>query len=513
MTNRKRLNKRIRVDERFDENEPMAKAIRSLAPADSAMDPEARERMMGHLLSVQRSLRREPVAARRPVLRRALVPALAVVLIAAVLAAVLVPMFYNGTPEKPSVAHQPAKFLNLVGSVEVRTPERDWRAAKPSDRIASGWSIRTGAASMASVHFPEGSIARITDGSEARISRITSEEVAIDHISGGTYHRVHKGTKYTVVNSGVASHALGTAFNIENRVPERLEILTVESAVEVVIGAHEPIKVSQGEVMTVSLTDEKSAEKQPVSRERLQDSRLVASVQQDAEAGYPTGVYENIDVPTTPQEEAAQTAPSSEESIQMAGSVADLVATLSWSFTGSPEFGSLVLLRAEGAEPTYPENEIARYTDTSISSATDDTIESGHTYQYRLAGIPAESGEVLYSNTVIADVPVPDQPPGPATVSLVASPTDSAVDLEWSVSGVDRFGGYVLERVVEKAPQGSQTPVGSTSFRRFQSSDVFFSFADTTVSKGHSYSYRVGLVVDGAVMVYSEWRTASVAAP
>ena len=507
MTDRRKLNRRIRVDEKFDEQEPMAKAMRSLVPAESRMDPEARERMMGHLLSVQRGLRAPGHPRHSPFLRHAFVPALAVILIAAVLAAVLVPMFYGNPQKHKVVTSQPATFLNLVGTVQVQSPGHDWRTARPGDRILGGWKIKTGAASLASIRFDEGSIARLTDGSEAKITRIAPDEVAIDHVTGSTYHRVHKGTKYTVVNSDVASHALGTAFNVENRVPDRLEILTVESAVEVSIGDHEPIKVSQGEVMTVSMSEDKKADLQPVSRERLQDSRLVASVQQDAEAGYSTGVYQNIDVPTDPASEPAQTTPVQSPSIQMAGSVADLVATLSWSLTGPVDFGSLVLLRSEGSEPTYPDSEIARYSDTSISSATDNTIQRGHTYQYRVAGIPAESGEVLYSNTVVVDVPLPDQPPGPVSISLLAQPSSGGVYVEWSISGASGFSGYVLERVVEKAPEGSQTPVGSTSFRRIESTDVFYSYFDTSVTAGHAYSYRVGLVVGGSVMVYSDWKT------
>jgi hypothetical protein len=443
--------------------------------------------------------------------RRALIPAVAVVLVAAVLGAVLLPMFFGGSSKKRVTTPQIARFGDLVGDVRVLEPGRSWRAATAGDRIGAGWSVRTESGSLASICFPEGSIARVTDGSQAKIVTVAADEVAIEHVSGGTYHRVHKGTKYTVINGDVSSHALGTAFNVENRMPGHLEILTVESAVEVSIGSHEPIKVSQGEVMTVSMSQDKKAEKQPVSRERLQDSRLMASVKQDAEAGYSTGVYKNLDVPTSPQREVPQTAPSQSPSIQMAGDVADLVATLSWNLVGPVEYGELVLLRSEGVEPTYPANEIARYSDTSMSSATDNTIQRGRTYQYRVAGIPAGSGEVVYSNTVVVDVPALKQPPGPVSVSLSVKPSANGVSAEWSVSGATRFSGFVVERVVEKAPDGSQTPAGSTSFRRIQSSDVFYSYLDETVMPGHTYSYRVGLVVGGAVMMYSDWRGAEVA--
>jgi len=55
----RRLNKRITVDEGFDAEDPMASAIRSLMPADTEMDQQSREHMMGHLFSVQRGAARK----------------------------------------------------------------------------------------------------------------------------------------------------------------------------------------------------------------------------------------------------------------------------------------------------------------------------------------------------------------------------------------------------------------------------------------------------------------------
>jgi hypothetical protein len=504
---RRRLDRRIAVDEKFDEKESAAAAMRSLMPPDSSMDLEARQRMMGHLFSVQRSRVRSRQARKKPVARRALVPALAVVLVAAVLGAILVPVMFSGTSRKAVRKQRTATFLDLVGSVSVQTPRGGWKAAGAQDAPGEGWSVKTGPASTVSIRFPDGSIARLTDGSEARILLIGAGEVSVEHVRGSTYHRVNKGTKYTVTNSGVASHALGTAFNVENRVPGRLEILTIESAVEVSIGTHDPIKVSQGEVMTVSLAQDKKAEKQPVSRERLQDSRLMSSVQQDAEAGYSTGVYENLDVPASDQQQPAQTQPSQSPSIQLAGKIADSSMNLSWTMSGAADYENLVLLRTEGPEPTYPDNEISRYTDTSMASASDDTVQKGHTYQYRIAAVPKGSGEVIYSNTVVVDVPSPEPQPSPASVSLAAKPSSNGVTVDWSVSGTTTFNGFALERVVEKAPDGSSTPAGSTSFKKIDSDDVYYSYFDNSAQTGHTYSYRVGLIVNGAVMVYSDWVT------
>ena len=307
MFSRRKLYKGIGIDDGFDENVPMARVIRELVPEDSKMDSDARERMMGHLLSVQRGAARGPV--RRSPARRALVPALAFALVIAIAAAVILPTFLGGKHRSPA-PRSGAGFQKLVGDVQVRSHGATWKKATMEDAVAAGWSVRTGPASFATVHFPDGSIMRITDGSEAVVTRIGSGYVSIRHVSGSTYHRVRKGTTYVVTNQDVSSRARGTAFNVENRVPGHLEILTIESAVEVAIGKLEPIKVSQGEVMTVTLAENK-ADKQPVSIDRLKDGRLMSSVQQDAEAGYPTGVYEDVDfskqtTPATSPEQPTQ---------------------------------------------------------------------------------------------------------------------------------------------------------------------------------------------------------------
>ena len=126
---------------------------------------------------------------------------------------------------------------------------------------------------------------------------------------------------------------------------------------------------------------------------------------------------------------------------------------------------------------------------------------------------PAVSGEgapVAYSNTLVMSASEPGAAPEPVSVTLRGSLLPGGISLEWSVTGASVFTGFVLERVVEKAPGGSDTPAGSASSRRIDSANVFFTFVDDSVAVGHVYSYRVGLVVDGAAMVYSDTVTLEV---
>lgn len=233
------------IDESFDAGHPVAEAIRSLLPSETRMSDEARERMMGHLLAVRRRVARgapaRPGSRPRRIHKTALVTAAAVLVLAAVLTAVLLPIHFGGGTK---TARQFARLQSPDGKVEVMPSGGKWRAAEDGERLAPGWRVRAGDDSFASVAFPEGSIMRLADGSEAILQAIGKQSVTVGHLTGGTYHRVRAGTRYLVSNRGISARALGTAFSVESREPGNLEILSVENAVEVEIGkqAHQGLR-------------------------------------------------------------------------------------------------------------------------------------------------------------------------------------------------------------------------------------------------------------------------------
>ena len=501
------MHRRIKYAEGVDSGHPVAEAIRELRPPDSEMSPEARERMMDRLFFVQRSMApgKEKRGARR--WRYALVPAAALSLLAVLLFVILFSAGQKSVPQRRF-----ARLADRDGYIEVRQPGEGWHRVEEGERLEVGCRIRSGPRSYASVTFPEGSTMRLTDGSEARVKSLGARSVAVEHMEGGTYHRVRKGTGYTVVNGDVSLRALGTAFNVENRVPKQFEIVTVENAVEVEVGSHEPIKVSQGEVMVVAMTGEKKAEMQPVSRERLEEERLYTSAKKDAQAGNSTGIYQELDVTMDqkPPGEPQPPSPASKLVVNLGAVASETGVSLNWGVSGEGDYDALALLRSETSAPSLPADEIVRYSDISMTSATDNSLLQEHTYQYRLAAIKGSSA-LAYSNTVVVTIPKPQPKPEPASVSLAARASGNGVLLEWSVAGTNKFGGFVVERYVEKAPPGSATPPGSSSVKRIVSGDVLYSYMDSSVAAGHTYSYRVGLLVDGAVMVYS--RAVSVEVP
>lgn len=508
-----RLNKRTgRTSEDFDAVHPMAKLLKEAAALETEMGLEAREQMMERLLYQQKRLMRRRAASARvdrgwsPAWKAAALSGVAVVIVT--LLVVVLVLSVGG--HKPVTVRQFAKVQGVEGDVLVRDQSGSWRHAREGEALAAGSGIKTGAGSFVSLVFPEGSILRVTDDSEASVKAIGAGSVAVEHLSGSTYHRVHKGSDYVVSKEDISLHALGTAFNVDSRQPENLEIVTVESDVNVAIGEHHPIKVCEGEVMRVDMTGEKKAEKQAVSRERLEEDRLKNSVTRDAQAGYDTGIYEQVDVPLQPAQSAPgpeTTSPKPPElAIELLGAAAETGVELSWKVSGSGVYASLVLLRSESKAPEYPGDRIAEYIDKSISRAKDDSVVEGATYQYRLVAADEDDQAVAYGNTLVVSVPKANSKPDQASVSLVvvAPSPPKTVDLEWSVAGASSFDGFVVERTVEKAPAKSATPVGTTTFNQLESSSILYSYQDSDVARGHTYGYRVGLMVNGTAMVYSE---------
>ena len=191
----------IKIDESFDESNEVAAAIRSLVPPDTSMDEEVLDRMVGHLLSLQRRHLHGRQASRHHRLGTASLAAAALLVIAAVLVGVIVPAFMSGS--KPAPTRSIALLGSLKGTVSVKPPGEKWQASSERAKISAGWTVKTGKGSLVSVTFPEGSIMRVSDESEAEVVTMTRRSITVEHIAGDTYHRVHTGTRYTVTNSGV----------------------------------------------------------------------------------------------------------------------------------------------------------------------------------------------------------------------------------------------------------------------------------------------------------------------
>lgn len=480
---------------------PVSALIREVMPPEVSLSADSRRRM---LQGMEQACYRRALGCRCP--KRLWPAVVAGVLVAiAALAGLALAIPFNRSPE-PAAPRATIAFYH--GRVEFREPGAGWAPVETGLQLTPGITLRTSTGAAAGVEFPDGSLARVTDESEIEIRGFSESSVDLYHVSGGTYHRTSEGSQYLVASGELSARAAGGAFNLENRVPGCIEVLSVRNEVEVEIGKHRPVKVDQGEVLVLAVA-EKKADRQPVSRERLKDERLVASVQEDAREGHSTGIYERVSlVDSKDRADVEEPVTLAELSLELRGSGSPAGAALNWSVIEDVPGGSdmiLALLRSGDSEPVYPDNEIAVYLSPSITSARDDGIVPGQAYQYRLVAV-IEGKAAAYSNTLIISTRLPE--PEEPSIELEASVVEGGVLLEWSVAGAARFDGYLVERKVVRGPGDSSTPAGTVTMLEINSSGPLESHTDTSVRKGHSYSYRVAVLVDGMTVAQSPERKA-----
>jgi fibronectin type 3 domain-containing protein len=196
--------------------------------------------------------------------------------------------------------------------------------------------------------------------------------------------------------------------------------------------------------------------------------------------------YSNTDAVRIPGGPEVPAAPRLEVDL-----VAPRAARLRWTDVAN-ETGYSIERRVDGSEQPFAE---IRRVNAGVTTITDDGLEPGKTYIYRVRAFNAV-GNSPYSNTGVARVLLEGLPTAPRELrATVVSPT--RVDLRW----IDSTGetAYRIERRVDgtdawvkigNAPQDATT------------------FSDTTAQPGKTYLYRVR--ADNAVG-HSPWSNVAVA--
>ena len=165
---------------------------------------------------------------------------------------------------------------------------------------------------------------------------------------------------------------------------------------------------------------------------------------------------------------------------------------LNWTNVAG-ETGYRVERRVDGS--TDPFREIAR-TGADVTTSTDDALEPGKTYLYRVRAFNA-AGNSVYSNTVnrtiSRDTSVPSAPTNVAATLI----GPRAVRVTWS--RVDNARGYRIERVVEGTGEGWRV-VGTVG------ADAS-SFTQDGLMAGKTYVYRVRAFNDAGTSAPSEARS------
>ncbi|MEW6555212.1 MAG: fibronectin type III domain-containing protein [Actinomycetota bacterium] len=490
--------------------------VRGTAPEISGLSEDARRRIWNGAVSQGRELTREATRGR-------LVPRLAwaaAALAAAALITILAIVLVGGGGPVPWEPGNMSMLFVERGEVTIRDVQGEERKAGDDEVIEAGDTILASADAQCIVEFESGCIMRLYG--EGEVGFAAGEEGLVAEVARGqTYHRVVEGARYTARATGVSVAARGTAFTFDVR-GEAGKIISVQSAVEVTLDAAEieglASQLEQGDVLIYGGPE--GPRVQEVTLEDLDSEWLRWNKSLDEALGLPVGELSRLDEavadgePPEPQaptgEEGEQPAPQPqpspapaptptptppvEKSVSLTGSARAGAVDFSWTVTGYSGYQGFKLCRSEtNPSPSYP-GDWWMYVDGAASrSATDTSVQAGHTYYYRLAVYNA--GDVLgYSNAVQVTVP---GAPAELSITLSATAASGKISLSWDVSGGGTYSGF---KVCRSETNPSPAYPGDTCTYVDASAR---SFTDTGVTSGHTYYYRVGIYKDGTIIKYS----------
>jgi len=518
----------FRHDPELRELERLSSMLEAVSMSEPMPSRQAQARMRDRVMESHRRLmegehkrEKDPaksVSTLEP--RRLSYPALAA---AAVLAAILVvsavvftgPAEITIQPTLPSARAEAAVFA--TGPVEVLPPGGEWTEMEGDITLEEGGAVRTPGGVRAEVAYGGENLFRLDYGSEASLPVISEDAIVVELRSGEGYFRAQEGTTYTVRGGGLEARAVGTAFDVD-LTAETPELLALQRGVEAVCIREDAGSVMLDEGGMLSLpqdlgTDGLSGQVREISMERLQEEWLLWNRDIDSSRGWDVGILSSVEPPPSQvpeisslgeeegggeeDEEGEEEGGETLEMFLLAGLQQGGVA-LSWDLSGG-EVAEFILLRAEGGEPAYPRDVLARLP-SDARQFLDREVADGRIYTYRVA---AESGGGLtYSNAVT--VAVPEKPP---VIQLDARLIDGGagmpvVQLSWHVEGRVTADTYVLVRG-EMNVQPVYPPGNDMVEFRFAAAGPDYSFIDRDVYTGYTYNYRVFAVSGGAVTLES----------
>ncbi len=494
------------LDEELKAMVRLADRVRAAAPAVAPLDGEACRRIWEsatgretEALAPQRRRSKSPRAAWGLATAAAL---------AAMVVLALALVFTGGGP-----VPEPSPFARLrISQGEIAVVGRDGaeRPAEDGAELSGGDTVICRSGSRGVVEFESGSFMRL-DGDSRAVLYSRDGGVEVEVASGRTYHRVLGGKTYAVVSGGVKASAEGTAFTFEvgggsRRVADLQATVKVEVNTESLAGFG--CRLEEGDLFIYE-EGAREAGISDLTRHDLDDEWLRWNKALDEELGLPVGVLSMLDEeesgqPGQPQQEPGQTQqeaeivppspPPPERSVNLSAQASQGMVEFTWTVVGYEGFQGYKLCRSKtNPSPSHP-GDWWKYIDgESTRNAVDDSAEPGSTYYYRLAVY--HQGVVLgYSNSV--QVAVPRQP-SQLSINLSGEVSGGKVVLSWTVGGQGSYTGFkVCRSETNSAPA---YPGDTCTFVDYSQ----HGFVDTGVESAHTYYYRVGIYLDGAVVQYS----------
>jgi FecR protein len=441
--------------------------------------------------------------------------------LAVALIVVLVMIYvFAGGPAKQ--AADIASLRSLWGEIHVISPQGQERLAREGEILRSGDSLISSRDSRGIVEFGEGSTLRL-DGDTEVVLQESQSEVAVEIVYGKSYHRVAGGTPYSVFSENVRTTAEGTAFTFDVTADTE-EVMDLQSSVEVEVmsdsAADWNTDLGEGEIFIYS-QGQPEGQISNLSPGDLENEWIEWNKDQDAELGFPLGALSQLDgqetaegqtnVPAdqqppsntdnqpapqpTPQPQPAPTPPPPpvDKSLALSAQTGEGIVYCSWTLTGYSGFQGFKLCRSEtNPSPSYP-GDWWQYVDgDGARSTSDNTVQAGHTYYYRV-GVYSQGSILGYSNMV--QVTVPGQPQE-LSISMSVTVVSGKVKVSWSISGSGTYDGVKVCR-----SETNPNPSYPGEYIAYITSGS--SYTDADVVSGHTYYYRVGILKDGSILKYS----------
>ncbi|NPV59099.1 MAG: hypothetical protein HPY75_05485 [Actinobacteria bacterium] len=503
----------VPLDRELEALVSIGERVTRAVPAVPKLDEGARRRIWESAVSAAHEA--EPHGKARALYLRRVAWVAAACLVA--LAAVFTALYLHGGGLSVRERVEVATLRVDRGEMVIRDAEGVERIAQNGETLAEGETVLAAKEARGWIKFESGSFMRLLGEGEVAVVE-GDDGVVVEVREGRTYHRVAEGVPYTARYADISVTALGTAFALEVE-DGKARVLSIHSSVEVEAG-EDVSRLEEGDALAFG--EGADGLIYDLTREHLDDEWFRWNKSLDEELGLPVGILRILDEadreaeeeppaqetapqppapepPPTPQPAPQPTPqpapqPPAQKSLALSASAREGAVDFTWTLSGYSGFQGFKLCRSENnPAPAYP-GDWWKYIDgADTRSATDTSVEGGHTYYYRLAVY--NQGEVLgYSNAVKVTVPGQSQE---LSISLTATVEAGKVRLSWSVSGAGSYDGFKVCR--SETNTNPSYPGDTCTFVDAGSR----SYADTSVSPGHTYYYRVGIYKGGSILVYS----------
>jgi hypothetical protein len=207
----------------------------------------------------------------------------------------------------------------------------------------------------------------------------------------------------------------------------------------------------------------------------------------------------------TPKPTTAPIEPAS-GNIHLSAAAGPEKVTLTWTLDGSAPYG-FKLMKSENSNPTYPPRDGDHFkylSSPSTKSYTWTGLAAGKTYHFRV-GIYNGAGKIVAYSADITSTPLnkigseknAETSEGYATsINLTTtSQTTGQVNLNWSITGGNAKDGFKLCYADHSNPT---YPESNCKWQNAETRSYIWNLAS-----GNTYHFRVGILANGKISVYS----------